>query len=172
MLSRQNPFGLIVALDDTFSATGDLYYDDGITKGKRRRIAFVRRCFTNLLPSVEAQQYGIYFLSTITYKEGTLTQTVRHNGYSDISRLNLETVRIFGAPTTIDKILVNDEPHIDFEILPGNEIRVHNVKVRVNSGYTINFTTDTGSSSAKSLFGYSWMLVIVSFAFNLFKLVQ
>lgn len=35
MLSRQNPFGLIVALDETFSAKGDMYYDDGITYGNR-----------------------------------------------------------------------------------------------------------------------------------------
>lgn len=33
MLSRQNPFGLIVALDDAYSAKGDMYYDDGITYG-------------------------------------------------------------------------------------------------------------------------------------------
>jgi len=33
MLSRQNPFGLIVALDENYSAKGDMYYDDGITYG-------------------------------------------------------------------------------------------------------------------------------------------
>ncbi|KAG4066226.1 hypothetical protein HA402_000450 [Bradysia odoriphaga] len=31
MLSRQNPFGLIVALDNAFYAKGQMYYDDGIT---------------------------------------------------------------------------------------------------------------------------------------------
>lgn len=34
MQSRKNPFGLIVALDETFSAIGDMYYDDGITYGE------------------------------------------------------------------------------------------------------------------------------------------
>lgn len=35
MLSRQNPFGLIVALDDAMEANGQMYYDDGITHGTR-----------------------------------------------------------------------------------------------------------------------------------------
>lgn len=37
MLSRQNPFGLIVALDDASYAKGQMYYDDGITYGKAIR---------------------------------------------------------------------------------------------------------------------------------------
>jgi len=32
-LSRQHPFGLIVALDDDNSASGFLYYDDGTSLG-------------------------------------------------------------------------------------------------------------------------------------------
>jgi alpha-glucosidase (family GH31 glycosyl hydrolase) len=35
MLSRENPFGLIVALDETNSAGGSLYYDDGDSVGKK-----------------------------------------------------------------------------------------------------------------------------------------
>lgn len=31
--SRQNPFGLIIALDDESSAQGSLYYDDGNSIG-------------------------------------------------------------------------------------------------------------------------------------------
>lgn len=39
MLSRQNPFGLIVALDDNFSAKGEMYYDDGTTYGKMQPVS-------------------------------------------------------------------------------------------------------------------------------------
>lgn len=41
MLSRQNPFGLIVALDETMSAKGQMYYDDGITHGKGMIAIFI-----------------------------------------------------------------------------------------------------------------------------------
>jgi alpha-glucosidase (family GH31 glycosyl hydrolase) len=33
VISRQNPFGLIVALDDNNSAQGGIYYDDGDSIG-------------------------------------------------------------------------------------------------------------------------------------------
>lgn len=102
------------------------------------------------------QQGDRYFRSTIAYSEGTLTQTVIQNGYSDIARLNVETIRVFGANGTINSILVNGERHFDFEILPSHEIYVHNLKVPVNSRYTITFTTtDSNSSSGRLLFGYN-----------------
>lgn len=34
MLSRQNAFGLIVALDGSYAARGEMYWDDGVTHGK------------------------------------------------------------------------------------------------------------------------------------------
>lgn len=34
MLSRENPFGLIVALSGSYSAEGGMYYDDGDSVGK------------------------------------------------------------------------------------------------------------------------------------------
>lgn len=129
-------------------------------------IAFVFGSFTYLFPFTEVQQTGVYFLSTITYSNGTLTQTVIQNGYPAISQLNLETIRILGAPDTIDTILVNGEPHSDFAILPSKEIHVHNLKVPVNSRYTITFT-DSDGNSGSSLFGYSCTLLIISFFYNL-----
>lgn len=129
------------------------------------RAVFDFSSFTYFLLFIEVQEIGRYFLSSITYSEGTLTQTVINNGYPDISRLNLETVRIFGAPSVIDTILVNGELHIDFEILPSNEIQVHNLKIPVNSGYTINFT-DSNSNDAHSLFT-SCILFYVTFFYNL-----
>lgn len=149
MLSRQNPFGLIVALDDTFSARGQMYYDDGIT--------------------YEAQAMGMYFLSTITYSEGTLTQTITQNGYADIGRLNLDTIRVFGINRTVDTILVNGEPHSDFEILYSGEVFVRNLRISVNSRYNITFNTNPSSDSGSSSFVSS--CIFVTFLYSLWSFV-
>ncbi len=108
----------------------------------------------------------MYFLSTITYSGGVLIQTVIENGYSDIARLNLETVRVFGFNGTVDTILVDGEPHIDFEVLPNNEIRVQNLRIPVISRYNITFTaTNSNSNSAKSLYGYG--CIFIALLYNL-----
>jgi len=118
------------------------------------------------------QKGGAYFSSTFAYSEGTLTQTVIQNGYPDIAGLNLDTIRIFGANGTIDTISVNGQPHTDFEILPSNEIYVRNLKIPVNSRYTITFTTaDTDSNGAQPLFGYSCILLCVTFLYHLLTAV-
>lgn len=132
---------------------------------------FVLCTLTHLsLPSTEVQANGAYFLSTITYSEGTLTQTVINNGYPDIARLNLETIRIFGVNGTIDAILVNGEPHIAFENLPGNEVSVHNLNIAVNSRYTITFITQSepggNNSGARSLFGFNLILFSVALLYS------
>lgn len=134
-------------------------------------MAFIFGSFTYLFPFTEVQQTGVYFLSTITYSNGTLTQSLIQDRYSAFSQLNLETIRILGAPDTIDTILVNGEPHVDFHILPSKEIHVYNLKVPVNSRYTITFT-ESDSNSGNSLFGYSCTLLIISFLYNLLPLLQ
>lgn len=43
--SRLNPLGLIIALDDSNSATGDFFWDDGETKGKPQIIILLNISF-------------------------------------------------------------------------------------------------------------------------------
>lgn len=132
------------------------------------RFLFLNVSFIEIFPFTEVQESGVYFLSTITYSAGTLTQTVVRDGYSDIARLNLRTVRVLGANNTIDTVLVNGEPHIDFEILPSNEIYVHNLQIPVNSRYNITFTTKSSNSGASSLFGCSFILFFVTFLYHVY----
>lgn len=101
-------------------------------------------------------------MSSITFKDGTLTQTVVNNGYSDISRLNLGTVRILGVPRSVVGVLVNGVAHTDFEVLESNEVRVNNLTVPVNSRYTITLTySSDSSSSAHSLLGHNFVLLAI-----------
>lgn len=126
------------------------------------------------LTSTEVQQTGIYFLSTITYTDGILKQTVINNRYSDMSALTLETIRIFGAPGKVTSIMVNNNgvAHTDFEILDSNEIRVKNLKIAANSDFTITFSYSDSGSSAPSHFGYNFILFYVSLLYSLIGFVM
>lgn len=118
---------------------------------------------------VEAQQTGFYFLSSIEFRNGILMQSVYTNGYSPMSQLKLETIRLMGAPSSVDSILVNGVAHTSFEILESNEILVNNLNIPVNSPYTITFkySESSGNSGANSLFGYNFILFCVSTLYGL-----
>lgn len=114
------------------------------------------------------QEEGTYFLSTITYTEGNLTQIVTNNGYQGISQLKLKTIRLFGVPSVIDTILVNGQRHTDFEIhLPDNELRVNNLDIPVNSQYVITLSTESNDSESCSvLVALSWILFYVQLSYS------
>ncbi|KAJ7325169.1 hypothetical protein JRQ81_018189 [Phrynocephalus forsythii] len=76
--SRQNPMGLIIALDDNQTAVGDLFWDDGVTRG-----------------TLESQSYVLYQFSV---SNNVLTMTVAHNGYTDPNNLQFEEIKILGLP--------------------------------------------------------------------------
>ncbi|ODM93071.1 Maltase-glucoamylase, intestinal [Orchesella cincta] len=76
-LSRNNPFGLIVALDDQGTASGSLFFDDGDSIG-----------------TIENEEY---FLAEFTVTSKTLTSTVVKNGYPEMSQKKVTTVRLLGA---------------------------------------------------------------------------
>jgi alpha-glucosidase (family GH31 glycosyl hydrolase) len=118
-LSRQNPFGLIVALNADNSAQGGLYYDDG--------------------ESIEPQDTGNYFHSRFTYSGGELRQTVEVNGYSEMSQKVLGSIRLLGAGT-ITRVTVNGSPHTDFTSLPSGEVKVNNLTVPMASAFVITFS--------------------------------
>ncbi|XP_072852258.2 sucrase-isomaltase, intestinal isoform X2 [Pogona vitticeps] len=76
--SRQNPMGLLIALDGNQSAVGDLFWDDGVTRG-----------------TVENQAYMLYQFSV---SNNVLTMTVVHSGYTDPNNLQFEEIKILGLP--------------------------------------------------------------------------
>lgn len=95
-----------------------------------------------------------------------------NNRYTDVSTLNLETIRIFGAPDTVNSVLVNGVAHTDFEVLESNEIQVRNLKVPVNSEYTIVFKYSDSSSRAHAHFGFNFILFYVSLLYALLRHVM
>jgi len=87
MWSRSLPMGAIVALDDTQSATGSLFWDDG--------------------ESLDTFENGQYFLLEYTASNGQLSSRIVFDGYAGVSNLRLEDVRVMGITTTVTSVKVN-----------------------------------------------------------------
>jgi len=116
--ARNNPMGLIVALDDSGNAEGSLYYDDG--------------------DSIDPIQNEAYFYATYTAKSYSLVGTVVKDGYADMKNKVLNTLRILGTTGTTE-ININGVDHSDFEILPSGEVLVRNMGIPANEPFVITF---------------------------------
>jgi hypothetical protein len=76
-----------VALDDSQSATGSLFWDDG--------------------ESVDTYENGQYYMATYTVSSGRLTSTIVFNGYSEMSSLQMDDIRVMGIGSTVSMVTVN-----------------------------------------------------------------
>lgn len=81
--SRLNPLGLIVALDDNYEASGDLFWDDGETR--------------------DTYETNHYSLLEFSASEGMLSMTVSVSGYTDPNGLHFEEILIFGADNYVEE---------------------------------------------------------------------
>ncbi|KAF7653977.1 hypothetical protein LDENG_00076250, partial [Lucifuga dentata] len=75
--SRRNPMGLIVALGDNNQAAGELFWDDGDSRG-----------------TVKNGNY-IHYKFSVVY--GILTMQVTHANYSDPNNLKFENITVLGV---------------------------------------------------------------------------
>jgi alpha-glucosidase len=117
-ISRNNPLGFIVALDEFSSAFGSLYYDDG--------------------DSLDPVENGAYFYAIYSASNRRLTSSVVQNGYAGMNSLTIERIRLLGAgPVT--SITVNGAPHTDYVTLPSGEVVIQNLGLRSNVAFTITY---------------------------------
>uniref|UniRef100_A0A8D2KQH1 alpha-glucosidase n=1 Tax=Varanus komodoensis TaxID=61221 RepID=A0A8D2KQH1_VARKO len=88
--SRLKPMGLIIALDDNETATGDLFWDDGESRD-----------------TVIKKSYLLYHFNV---SNNVLTMTVTHNNYKDPNNLEFQEIKILGLPLqpTEVKVISND----------------------------------------------------------------
>uniref|UniRef100_A0AAX7U1H6 alpha-glucosidase n=1 Tax=Astatotilapia calliptera TaxID=8154 RepID=A0AAX7U1H6_ASTCA len=89
--SRRNPMGLIIALDDHDSAAGELFWDDGDSRG-----------------IVSFFLFFFFFVCLSNYVTGTLTMQVTNNGYNDPNNLKFDNIIILGVPTVPASVSVTD----------------------------------------------------------------
>jgi len=117
-LSRNNPFGFIVALDAFGSAFGSLYYDDG--------------------DSLDPVENGAYFNAIYSAASRTFRSSVVVDGYAGMSTKTIGTVRLLGAgPVTA--VTVNGASHTSFQTLPSGEVLITNLVLRANAEFVITY---------------------------------
>jgi alpha-glucosidase (family GH31 glycosyl hydrolase) len=119
-ISRNNPLGLIVALDDDQEATGSLFYDDGDSIG-----------------TIENEQF---YLADFLVSNGELTSKLIKNGYIGMTQIRLDTVRLLGATGTINSITVNGQAHSSFQKLPSGEILITELGLNPTVAFTISWS--------------------------------
>ncbi|XP_036974620.1 maltase-glucoamylase, intestinal [Acanthopagrus latus] len=77
VLSRKNKLGLIVALSDSGTAQGSLFWDDG--------------------EGIDTVKKAEYLLTSFSAQSNTLTNQVTHNGLLPADKLTLGVVKVWGA---------------------------------------------------------------------------
>jgi alpha-glucosidase len=117
-ISRNNPLGLIVALDEFSSAFGSLYYDDG--------------------DSIDPVQNNAYFYTIVSAANRSIRNSIVQDGYPGMASKTIDTVRLLGAGA-VSAVTVNGAPHTDFSTLPGGEVLIRNLGIRANSAFVITY---------------------------------
>ncbi|KAM4742529.1 sucrase-isomaltase, intestinal [Anableps anableps] len=112
--SRRNPMGLIIALDDNYQAAGELFWDDGDSRG-----------------TVENGNHVHY---QFTFASGDLNLQVTKAGYNDPNNLKFENITIMGVPNpptsiSLTHILTGGGPGSTTELL--NSTFYHNAAKQV-----------------------------------------
>ncbi|XP_072508617.1 uncharacterized protein [Notamacropus eugenii] len=113
--SRQNPLGLIIALDDNKEAKGELFWDDGETKG-----------------TIDS---GAYILHEFLFTQNRLDVKVLHQSYNDANNLTFREIKILGTeePTNVivkkNNVLIASSPNVTY---------MEDVKVAIISGLELS----------------------------------
>ncbi|PIK46338.1 putative maltase-glucoamylase, intestinal-like [Apostichopus japonicus] len=87
---RQNPMGLIVALDDYRHAEGDLFWDEGDT--------------------VDTIENSEFFYATFIADQNSLTSSVVEDNYTGVNSLVWGTIQVYGVSSSVSGVTVNGNP--------------------------------------------------------------
>lgn len=117
-LARNNPLGLIIALDDNGHAQGSLFYDEG--------------------DSLDPVNNGVYFYAEYDMTDRTLTTNVLRNTYPGMTTKLVETIRLLGAGT-VTSVTVNGAPHTDFVAQPSGEVLIRNLRLPASSTISMSY---------------------------------
>ncbi|KAM6201840.1 maltase-glucoamylase-like [Rhynchocyon petersi] len=100
-LSRQNPLGLIIALDENKEARGELFWDDGESKDTLTK--------------------NVYLLCEFSATQNKLDVKILQQGYIDSTNLTFKEIKIFGTeePTNVivkqNNIPIQTSPKVTYD---------------------------------------------------------
>ncbi|XP_006814115.2 sucrase-isomaltase, intestinal-like [Saccoglossus kowalevskii] len=94
LFTRTKPMGLIAALDDNASASGNLFWDDGDT--------------------LDTYENGLYFEEHFSATANELSGNIVTDGYTGVDSLVWGNIRVFGLSTLVTEVKINDVSHLDF----------------------------------------------------------
>ncbi|XP_007446500.1 PREDICTED: sucrase-isomaltase, intestinal [Lipotes vexillifer] len=123
--SRNNPLGLIVALDEDKKAKGDFFWDDGETK--------------------DAIQNDNYILYTFSVSNNKLDVICTHSSYQEGTTLAFETIKILGLIDTVTKVSVMEDnqpmrAHYNFTYDTSNQnLLIYNLMFNLGRNFTVQW---------------------------------
>uniref|UniRef100_A0AAR2K3C5 Maltase n=1 Tax=Pygocentrus nattereri TaxID=42514 RepID=A0AAR2K3C5_PYGNA len=132
--SRRSPMGLIIALDDNNEASGELFWDDGESRGILVDLLLIKK-FRGLMQSVCVFQ-------------GVLTMQVQHNGYVDPNNLVFENITVLGLsspPTAVSitegsSVVAVPEFNIQYDSLK-KVLYLRGLSMELGKSYTVNWSS-------------------------------
>ncbi|XP_028817377.1 maltase-glucoamylase, intestinal isoform X2 [Denticeps clupeoides] len=122
--SRRSPMGLIIALDDNNSASGELFWDDGDSR--------------------DTVSSGAHIHYQFTVINGTLTMQVLTNGYTDPNNIEFEDITILGVTKRPNEVTVTHNsittPAADFQYDEGKMVlRITGLALALGQSYTVKW---------------------------------
>ncbi|XP_061049452.1 sucrase-isomaltase, intestinal [Eubalaena glacialis] len=123
--SRNNPLGLIVALDEDNTAKGDFFWDDGETK--------------------DTIQNGNYILYTFSVSNNKLDIICTHSSYQEGTTLAFETIKILGLIDTVTGVSVMEDnqpmrAHYNFTYDISNQnLLIYNLMFNLGRNFTVQW---------------------------------
>lgn len=125
--SRQNPFGLIIALNSDNEAIGDLFYDDGKSQ--------------DILNN--------YYLSTFSVRDNKLQMDIEHNDYNESNLMILDKIRILTKNeldsnwTFILNDTLIDSINIEFN---NSAVILKNLQIPMSSSFKLEWALSTNNA--------------------------
>ncbi|XP_053164989.1 sucrase-isomaltase, intestinal [Hemicordylus capensis] len=132
-ISRKNPMGLTVALDDNGAAQGLLYWDDDTM--------------------IDAYEKGLYLLHTFNASQDALDIRVTHPGYFDPNNLKFAEIKILGVvASTTPKVVVLQNgaaipsSHNETFDSATQTLYITGLQLALGQAYTLRWSQDTAGT--------------------------
>lgn len=122
-LMKQDPYTIVVALDDNTHASGFLYVDDGESFGYEKG-EYIEVYFS-------ADEQGIH--AVVTRGSDSFAESLQ--------KVQIEKIVVLGYPKVVEQVLVSqDEETVGVFEIDGSNLVIRKPRLRINESWDINFS--------------------------------